>query len=152
MWFRARREWEQERARRLQEGEAAMPLLNALVEAHQSDDHARLRELLSELTRITPGDRVVRHIAAITYDHIGDETEAMRQLAIAVALDPAGTTHKKLAAILYRDGDPCAAEAVLAAGWQRHVAYFGKWERGKRREEARARYFAIPGRTDAPVE
>lgn len=82
-------------------------------------DDAEARRCLLKWMEASPCDGTVRLAASMGYVQLGDETEAMAQLGIALGVDPANyAVHRAMAARLLKRGERQAAEAVLELGWR----------------------------------
>lgn len=109
-------------------------------EAIKAGDKAEGRRLLDEMLRVAPLETGLRFLASSCYLQLEDETEAVTQLAIILALEPENfAVHKRLAIRLMKQGETHVAQVVLEKGWVYYRKQLAKadWETG------RARYFSV---------
>lgn len=135
MWWN-RRQWEGERARRLQESAVTQELMQAFIAAYP-DDLPAAKQALDEMLVRCPHDLFARNFASAGYLALGEKEKAITQLAVILALDPTFyVAQHSLAELLREQGDTATATRVLEAGWQH-----AKKSCPRSQQEARRREF-----------
>jgi hypothetical protein len=78
------------------------------------------------------------HFVGVLHWNLGEETAALAQFGIALAVEPSYyPSHRLMAKILAERGERVAAEAILEQGWQqkrKSDRMFG-WKHGKKERE-----------------
>jgi len=98
--------------------EARLAWQRKISEADAGGDTPELRRLITCMIRQFPCEPALRLVAASLYQRLGDEAEAMTQLAVVIAIAPEhSTAYLRLARSLCERGEHEAALAVLEAGW-----------------------------------
>jgi len=98
------------------------------------------------MLRVSPTEASSRLIASTIYQQLGEESEAIAQLGIAIALDPENFAfYKRMALHLMRRGEVQAAKAMLEKGW----LFYRKLLAKKDLEATREEYFTLPDQKKA---
>ncbi len=120
----------------------ALRMHQALV----AGDEGEARHFVSELLRVSPTTASHRMMAATFFARVGEETEAIAQLGIALALEPDNfAVHTRLAHHLVKRGEVQAAKSILEKGWPHYRKLLAKRDQ----ESERVEYFALLERKQA---
>jgi len=111
-----------------------------LCQALDSGDEAQARHSLHEMLRTAPTEPGPRLIASTAFAQLGDASESIAQLGIAVGLDPEFyPAHLRLARLLVIRGEREAAKALLDRGWVYYRKHVSKGDL----DAKRTHYFSI---------
>lgn len=132
-----------------------VPLLCQTAACQQAGDRDGALRLLREALACAPLDPGLRLQAVHSYQALGEETEAVLQTAVVLALEPHSFgAHSTLARIAAARGDTEGARELLATGWEFMEPLLPRRERAGAAE----RYFRLAalgeasGRVPDPIE
>lgn len=115
---------------------------NKALDAETEGDHNSAKEWIDRLLGCTPLDNFYRVMAARIYWRIGEEDDAIAQIATVLAMAPNDhMANREMAKVLVRRGEHEAAKTMLDRAWQTTTKFDWFWGATRTRKE-RAWYFA----------